>query len=69
MRGSRLMKVSGSRPLKVRGSRPGPYLNILDDQNPLVVGVVLGAEPLVRGEGLLPRRQDVHIAMPHPRHL
>ena len=42
------------------------YLDIFDDKDPLVVGVVLGAEALVRGEGALPRREDVHVSVPHP---
>ncbi len=45
------------------------YLDILDDQDPLVIRVVLSAEPLVRGEGLFARRQDVHVTVSHPGHL
>jgi hypothetical protein len=60
----RLLKLAVSCKLTV-----GSYLDILDDEHPLVVGVVLGAEPLVGGERLLPSRQNVHITVPHPGHL
>jgi hypothetical protein len=45
------------------------HLNILDDQDPLVVSVVLGTEPLVRGEGLLASCQYVNIPVSNPGHL
>jgi len=45
-----------------------PLLHELDEQHPLVLRVVAGGEPRVRGEALLARRQDVHVPVPHPRH-
>ena len=46
-----------------------PLLDELDEQHPLVLRVVAGGEPRVRGEALLARRQNVHVPVPHPRHL
>ena len=44
-------------------------LDIFDDQDPFVIGIVFGREPLVSCEWLLPGRQDVHVPMSHPGHL
>ena len=46
-----------------------PYLNSFDNQYPLVVRVVLGAEPLVRREDPLPGGQDVDVSVTNPRYL
>ena len=46
-----------------------PLLDELDEQHPLVLRVVAGGEPRVRGEALLARRQNVQVTVPHPRHL
>ena len=45
------------------------YLDSLDDKNPLVIRVVLGAEALVSREDPLPCRQDVDVAVTNPGYL